>query len=552
MKQKPQTQKRKKPKHRGSIRTPRRVDYLLTGLSAALADPDVRDHVALVGDLFPRRRGKKVATEQLARALAARHPTTGKLLRARVNTGTRSEGGSRVSNVCHGFDIGLSVAKSVSVVALLLEDDTVRDASFDAMRHTAQWLTRQMDRRLRKGGQNATVATGASAAFLLPEKTGRDGQPHLHAHVIIPNLTIIEGAGKKKYCAGHFRRITRLAMTAQRRMNNRLFQRLHKAGYAVNLVDGVCHLPSVSPELCARLSTVSARLKAPGTSEGAPVRRSTRRDVRRREDQYLKDRPKKVLRPLVEWRKQWAQEVGLESLKAAKKNYRAVRFQRPPESVGVSRELADILTLAPAPAISVAAHRQSPAVDDALEERRAAVPEFRSMGIALRARLEREVPAETRNQIVELDYSCPESQPDLVEHTEALRTLLRIIFPRILVHQKFTTAKSPGFVVMGAASGQLDFSRVVSATVTALDTELGQAHVRANWGSVLRWLHAELASRVPEPSMPSRRVRKTTKIEPAKLPTKTPSQPTAAVPVLPVVEMPPAMPSVEPEVEMLP
>ncbi len=59
MKQKPQTQKRKKPKHRGSIRTPRRVDYLLAGLSGALGDPDVRDHVSLVGDVYPRRRGKE-------------------------------------------------------------------------------------------------------------------------------------------------------------------------------------------------------------------------------------------------------------------------------------------------------------------------------------------------------------------------------------------------------------------------------------------------------------------------------------------------------------
>jgi len=536
-------------KHRGSIRTKLRILYLVAAFKAAQADPALAIHVALLGNLFSRRRGQAVISHQLVNALAARHPDTGQPLRARVNAGTRSEGDRRVSNVCHGFDIPLAVDKSVSVAALVFEDKFILNASMTAMRQAARWLGKRMDRRLRKDGQNATVSTGTSAMFFLPEKAGRHGQPQLHAHVLLPNLTTFREGGRKRYCAGHFKRITKLAATAQRRMNAQLARTLSKKGYQVDLVHGVCRLPSVPQGLCARFSPVSAMLKEPATSEGAPRRRSTKLAVRRREDSYLKIRPDKVLMTLQEHQARWAQEVGVELLKAEKKNYRAARFQKPPKSMEIRNAPADIPL---APALPVAAYRQPP-VDEALDDHRPAVPEFRSVGIALRARLQRELTAETRAQAADLDHFCPETQPDLEQHTEALRTLLRLIFPRLMVHQKYTASKDPSFVVSGAVASNPEFSRIVAATAAALDAELGQAHVRANWASVLRWLHTELSLQAPEPVRPVVRICRAPKIEPVQEPKQAvaPASPIAA-PIPATQTLPPSVPTAEPEMEMLP
>lgn len=291
-------------------------------------------------------------------------------------------------------------------------------------------------------------------------------------------------------------------------------------------------------------------LKEPATSEGAPRRRSTKVAVRRREDGYLKVRPDKVLLTLQEHQARWAQEVGVELLKAEKKNYRAARFQKPPEPMEVRRAAADIIPLAPA--LPIAAYRQPP-VDDALDDHRPALPEFRSVGIALRARLQRELTAETRAQAADLNHFCPETQPDLEQHTEALRTLLRLIFPRLMVHQKYTASKDPSFAVSGVAASNPEFSRVVAATAGALDAELGQAHVRANWASVLRWLHTELSVQAPEPVRPVPRIRRAPKIEPVREPKQTlaPAGPIAA-PTPATQTLPPQVPTGEPEMEMLP
>lgn len=544
---------RDRKRHRGSIRTQRRVRYLVAGLNAALADPELAGHVALLGNLFIPRRGKKVTGLKLANALAAKHPDTGEQLRARVNTGTRQEGNRRVSNVCSGFDIPLAVGKDVSVAALVLEDKVVLKASLTAMRQAARWLGKHMDRRLRKNRQNATVPTGTSAMFFLPEKSGRHGQPQLHAHVVIPNVTTFRENGRKRHCAAHFKRITKLAATAQRRMNAQLARNLKKAGYHVELVDGVCRLPSVSRELCVRFSPVSALLNTSETSGNAPRRQSTKAEVRRRENRYLHTRPAKKVMTLQEWRQQWAQGVGVESLKAEKKNYRATRFQRPPEPAGKSLEPANITPLAPA--LPVTAYRAPRAVDDALDEHRAAVPEFRSLGVALRMRLQQEMTPEMRGQVADLDYSCPENQPDLEHHTEALRTLLRLVFPRVMVHQKYTVAKEAAFAVKGTPATRPDFSRIVAETATALNAELRHAHVRTNWPSVLRWLHMELSHQAPEPVRPFSRSRRAPRIEPVQQPKEPLKQPKVAADLpAPVLQSPPLPPepTSEPEMEMLP
>ncbi len=482
---------RKKPRHRGSLRTAQRVRYAEAALADALADPELAGYVALLGGVFPTGRGKQVTTEHLSRALAARHPATGVLLRARVNTGTRREGNSFVSNVCHGFDIPLAVDKSVSIAALVFEDKTVLGVAMGEMQKAAKRLSRLMDRRLRKQGQNVTVTTGQSAVFVIPEKAGRDGQPQLHAHLIFANLTTFEEAGRMRYCAGHFQRIAKAAMSEQRRMNRQVSLRLKKAGYAVQLVDGVCRLPSVSRELCAELSPVSRRLHGERKSEHSLRRRAPNGEIRRREDAYLKERPQKVLQPLASWQAQWERVIGTEKIKAEASEYRGKRYNGRAERNDAPAHIEPILPTA----LPVAAAIRSGRIPgDPVDDCESVIPRFDLFEVGLRERLEQGLSHEVRRQVVELDYVCPEKVRDLVEHTEALRTLLRLIFPRLIVHQKFTSAEHTSFVVKRPAAGNSQISQLIEAAASALDAALGRDTVRSNWSEILRWLHTELAN----------------------------------------------------------
>ena len=542
--------KKRKRRHRGALRTTRRAAYAEAALRAALADPEMRPHVACLGDLFLRRRGEKVAPKQLSRALAARHPTSGKLLRKRVNKGVRQEGDSLVSNVCFGFDIPLAVDKSVTIAALVFKDAVVLKAAMDAMRRSAGWLGKKMDRRLRRGGQSGTLATGKSSIFFIPEKAGRERQPHLHAHLIIPNLTSFEEDGRTRHCAGHFRRIARSAMEAQLRANRQLSRSLKKAGYAVEFVDGVCRLPSMPRALCAELSPVSARLK-PETDSGR--RRSSKAAVRFRENRYLKTRPGKVLQPLARWQASWEQSIGPDRLAAEVRAYHASRYHFPVEPKKAPSEVIPFPPDIAAPAPVAAALRIEEQHDDVLDHAAMVRPNFASLGMAVRKRVERELSGEARRQVIELDYVCADKAGYMVEHTEALRTLLRLIFPRLLVHQRFAATEQSSFRVTGAVAANPPLAQLVVATAAALEAELGQEVVRANWPTVLRSLHEELANRFPEPVRAPRTPAGVRRVRPAKpLPQvrkETAVKPSVVEPPLP----PPApSPSTEPEWDLMP
>lgn len=539
-----------KQKHRGSIRTERRVRYAEAAMTAARADPDMRGHVALVGALFPPRRGGEVTTQQLSRALAARHPSTGKLLRKRVNAGLRWEGDSLVSNVCHGFDIPLSVDKSISIAALVFGDDEVLKLTMNAMRQSARWLSKKMDRRLRRGGQNGTVETGNCAVFFIPEKAGRNGQPQLHAHLIIPNLTSFQEDGRTRHSAGHFRRITRSALEAQQRMNRQLGRNLMKAGYVIEMVNGICRLPGVPRALCEELSPVSKRLNS-GKDRERTRRRSTRAGSRRRENRYLKDRPKKIHQPLSQWRENWAQALGAEKLKTEMGTYHTARFRQPVGSEATPAEVVPFVQEVVVRMPIIAAARLEVPPLDVLEDRVLMRPNFGSLGAALRTKLSKELSYEARNQVIELDYVCPEKARHLVEHTEALRTLLRLIFPRLLVHQKFSAAEHSLFKVTGAAMGNPKMAQLIAATAAALEVELGKDVVRANWPAVLRTLHVELANRLPEPRLARPNVAEMRSAQPTapqpQVPRKIADAPKVAPPPAPL-----ATPASEPEWDLMP
>ncbi len=486
-----------KRRHRGSIRTQRRVRYVADGLAAALVDPEMRDHVALLGKLFRGRTGTNVKVAHLTRALAAAHPTTGRILRARVNTGTRQEGESRVANTCFGFDVTLSVDKSVSVAALLLGDKVVLKAAFAAMTSAGRWLTRKMDRRIRAGGQNRTVETGLGAAFLLPEKAGRDGQPQLHAHIIFPNLTSFPDGDRTRFCAAHFQRIAQLALAAQRRVHAQLHRDLVRLNYAADFTTGVCRLTSIPQALCDQLSPATQRIHATARHRSGAGTRTSRRLARMREDTHLFHRPPKTLKTLAQWQADWALSLQPQKLNTIRRAYAAARFN-PPPIASQPTDASDSFTV-PVPTL------RGPSAEEAevlLRPRRARERDeddptltVRQLVGSFRQKFERECPSARRPETVEVSYLCPEATPHLVEFTEALRSSLRRIFPRLVVHQAFTAESVASFTVIGEAASNPAVREIMLQATRKLEQELARPEIRAGWPALTRWLsHANIAA----------------------------------------------------------
>ena len=466
-------------------------------MAAALADPETAPHVALVGDLFPQRRGKQVKVPHLTRALAARDPHTGKMLRSRVNTGTRQEGERRVSNVCYGFDVPLAVDKSVTVAALLLGDKRVMKTTLSAMRRAARWLSRKMDRRLRKGGANRTVATGQSAVFFLPEKAGRDGQPHLHGHLIIPNITRFEDDGRTRYCAAHFQRIAKLAMVAQRRMNRTMYRSLVKAGYAVELSRGVCRVPAVSKALCDKYSPAMARIEGKVGGRKQVRRGATRRVARMREDAYLRVRPAKKLQTLAEWRTGWEQEVTPEKLKVYQTAYDSTVMR----SSGSAPAEVDVVTVPTAPPGQAVPPPVNPPVPrikgGAVVDRDddVAVAALRQVVESYESVVSRKIKRKEAAETIEVIYTCPESTPRLVDFTELIRSALRRIFGRIIIHQRFSTDTRPSILAVGATALDPQVASLLQEVGSALQRTIEQTGLPADVTPINSWLLREPATK---------------------------------------------------------
>ena len=550
-------------RHRGSIRTQRRVRYLADALAAALTDPEMRDHVALLGKLFRGRTGRKVTVAHLIRALAAAHPTTGRILRARVNRGTRQEGESRVANTCFGFDVTLSADKSVSVAALLLGDKVVLKTAFAAMTSAGRWLARKMDRRIRTGGQNRTVETGLGAAFLLPEKAGRDGQPQLHAHIIFPNLTSFPDGDRTRFCAAHFQRIAQFALAAQRRMHAQLHRDLVRLNYAADFTTGVCRLTSIPRALCDQLSPATQRIHETARHRSGGGARTSRRLARMREDAHLYHRPPKTLKTLAEWQASWTLALHPQRLNTLRCTYAAARLNPPLIASRPADALDSVTALVPT--------LQGPSVAEAellLRPRRARERDeddptltVRQLVGSFRQKFERECPPTRRNETVVVSYLCPEAAPHLVEYTEALRSSLRRIFPRLVVHQAFTAESKATFTVIGEAASNPSVREIMLQATRMLEQELARPEIRAGWSALTRWLGQVMPTVPSQNTKPKLTGMAIPTIKPARVispqkPVSAPSspavQPAAPNMLAPVVVVPTAKVPDTSEIELLP
>ena len=462
-------------------------------------------HVVRFGGLFPEQKAGDVNVQHLSRALDARHPDTGRALRARLSSETRLEQGRRLSNRVHGWDVSsLSVDKSISVAALVLGDQVMLEEVMAAMQLAARRLARLIDRRLRRNGTNRTVESGLGLAFFIPETAGRFGQPQLHAHVVFANLTRFEDDGRSRYCAAHFMRIAQQALAAQRRMNIRLYQRLVCLGYAAEFTKGVCRLPHVPKELCQKFSPASTQMDASAGKWKGRRKGSSRRAAQRRDNFYLYRRPEKPIKPLAAWQSAWQSAFRPSEFQAHVEAYRAGRLAQVSDTGSDNEPQPEIVQVAaltkavsepngPDPEVTAGA----PASDDD------ALLPFRQLVTAFRQKAGRELPAARRPHQAEVVYECPETVPQLVAQTEAIRSALRLIIPGLIVHQKFSSGSQHTFAAVGAAAGDGHLVRLIAQAGAALQVEINRSEAAADWPELVRWLHQALANASPEVASPA-------------------------------------------------
>ncbi|MHB1351734.1 MAG: MobF family relaxase [Thiobacillus sp.] len=100
--------------------------------------------------------------------------------------------GDRVGGDDHrpGWDATFSAPKSVSVAAYIHGDDRLIAAHDEAVRKAVAWLERETAcTRIRTDGQIHTEATGNLVVGTYRHDVSREGEPDLHTHSVIANIT---------------------------------------------------------------------------------------------------------------------------------------------------------------------------------------------------------------------------------------------------------------------------------------------------------------------------------------------------------------------------
>lgn len=166
-------------------------------LSAHLLYPDYLDEQATIqGEWFGKSAERlEIADEvvdrqQFENLRESKHPLTAELLRARAELY-----GSKSRNF---YDFTISAPKSVSVMALVAEDERLVSAHHEAVRATLAELESFAGARVRSGGRNEDRVTGNLVMGLFQHDTSRALDPQLHSHCVAANLTFDAAEGRWK------------------------------------------------------------------------------------------------------------------------------------------------------------------------------------------------------------------------------------------------------------------------------------------------------------------------------------------------------------------
>ena len=138
----------------------------------------------------------EVTNEQYERLVAGQDPHTGEqLVQAVKARETVNEFGEKIVTSEHraGWDATISAPKSVSLAALVGDDERVRDAHRESVNGALQGFEEYL--QARGGGDKPAITTGKMVAAQFehtssrPDRTNGYAAPQLHTHVVVFNMT---------------------------------------------------------------------------------------------------------------------------------------------------------------------------------------------------------------------------------------------------------------------------------------------------------------------------------------------------------------------------
>src|SRR5215213_6665287 len=181
----------------------------------------------------------EVTSEQYERLVAGQDPHTGEqLIRSVSAREIVDEFGKEKTTSEHraGWDATISAPKSVSLAALVGDDERVREAHRESLQETVKDFEKYT--QARGGGDKPAITTGKMIAALFEHTSARPDHEHgyaapqLHTHVVIFNMTQTEDGKVRSVESGELFNSQKL-MTAIYRAN--LAEKLQALGYEIRV-----------------------------------------------------------------------------------------------------------------------------------------------------------------------------------------------------------------------------------------------------------------------------------------------------------------------------
>lgn len=258
----------------------------LSNVAAAQAESYYRADDYYTNDNPPAEwYGQGAAALGLDEANASRD--FGDLLRGKLPNGEEIPGGQGGRRRA-GTDLTISAPKSVSIAALVNGDPRVTAAHQEAVRVALAEVEKRIQARISTNGQVQTVTTGSMVARTVLHDTSRNGDPNLHTHCVLLNVT--------QTADGQWRAMeNRSLFSLQRELDlvykSELAVSLAKLGYQLRSTRSGVELANVSDTQIEAFSTRKAEVDEALKARGKTRETSTAQE---REKAALNTRERKV------------------------------------------------------------------------------------------------------------------------------------------------------------------------------------------------------------------------------------------------------------------
>lgn len=180
------------------------------------------------------------------------NPQSGKTLTQRTNS-VREQDGATAANRRIFYDFTFSPPKSVSILALLVDDKRIVEAHKRAVQIALTEYESFAATRVRKDEANNSRMTGNVVAGLFTHDTSRALDPHLHTHCIVFNATFDEK--EKRWKALQNYEMLRARKYVEAVYYHELIRELRSFGYGIkNQPRGDFQIEGVNDSVCRRFS----------------------------------------------------------------------------------------------------------------------------------------------------------------------------------------------------------------------------------------------------------------------------------------------------------